>query len=144
MAKDRRFTTAEARRATLSDLDAAIGLLTRQHGKEALFHTLQGVGVTAAPVRDELDALACPHLKERCWFREIEMSDVGTHRYPGYLFKMLRTPDDVRQPPCELGEHNEEIYLDLLRYSRSEYERMVDAGLVGTGYRAKVLGLDDG
>ncbi|MDA0270727.1 MAG: CoA transferase [Chloroflexi bacterium] len=144
LATDGRFATAEARRAALSDLDAAIGLLTRQQGKEALFHALQQAGVTAAPVRDELGALACPHLAERRWFREIEMSDVGTHRYPGYLFKMLRTPDDVRLPPCKLGEHNEEIYLDLLQYSRSEYERMVEAGLVGTGYRAKVLGRDEG
>ncbi len=139
-----RYAAAEARRSARADLDAAIGLLTKQHDKEALFQTLQQAGVTAAPVRDELGALACPHLQERRWFREIEMLGVGTHRYPGYLFKMLRTRDDVRLPPCKLGEHNEEIYLDLLGYSRAEYERIVEAGLVGTSYLPSVLALNHG
>jgi crotonobetainyl-CoA:carnitine CoA-transferase CaiB-like acyl-CoA transferase len=144
LATDKRFATSEARRAARAELDATVGRLTERHEREPLFHALQQAGVTASPVRDELDALACPHLQDRRWFREIEMPRVGTHRYPGYLFKMLRTPDEVRLPPCKLGEHNEEIYRDLLGYSREEYERMIAAGLVGTSYPPSVLGQDAG
>ena len=116
-----------------------IASLTRPHDKESLFHRLQHAGVVAGPVRDELDALACPQLEARDWFREIDMPGVGTHRYPGYLFKLSRTSDDVRMPPCKLGEHNEEIYRSLLGYSDNEYEHLVDSGLVGATYPPSLL-----
>ncbi|MFN8639977.1 MAG: hypothetical protein U0360_11150 [Dehalococcoidia bacterium] len=61
------------------------------------------------------------------------------HRYPGYQFKMRGTRDDARLPPARLGEHNEEIYLDLLGYDRAEYDALVERGLVGTRYSPEVL-----
>jgi crotonobetainyl-CoA:carnitine CoA-transferase CaiB-like acyl-CoA transferase len=100
---------------------------------------LQAAGVTAAPLHDELDALADQQLAARDWFREIEMPTVGTHRYPGYLFKMRNTPDDIRLPPPLLGEHNEEVYLEIMGYSREQYEALVRQGLVGTTYSADIL-----
>jgi len=139
LALDERFTTAEARREHRADLDAAVGALTSNCDKEQLFHALQRAGVIAAPVHDELEALACPQLEARDWFREITMEGVGTHRYPGYLVRMLRTPEEVRLPPCRLGEHNEEIYLDLLGYSREEYDALVAKELVGTRYTEAIL-----
>ena len=39
-----------------------------------------------------------------------------------------------------LGEHNEQIYLDLLGYERDEYEALEAAGLVGTRYPESLLG----
>ncbi len=95
--------------------------------------------MNAAPVNNEVEALADPQLNARDWFKTIEMPTVGTHRYPGYLFKMERTPDEVRLPPPLLGQHNEEIYLDLLGYSREEYDAMVAKGIVGTTYSPEVL-----
>jgi crotonobetainyl-CoA:carnitine CoA-transferase CaiB-like acyl-CoA transferase len=139
LARDERFATAESRRTHRTDLDAAVGTLTRNRDKEQLFHALQQAGVVATPVHDELEALACPQLEERDWFREITMEGVGTHRYPGYLFKMLHTPDEVRLPPCRLGEHNEEVYLKLLGYSREEYDSLVAKELVGTRYTSAIL-----
>lgn len=139
LALEERFATAELRRQHRAELDAAVGALTRNCDKEQLFHALQRAGVIATPVHDELEALACPQLEARDWFREIEMEGVGVHRYPGYLFKMRHTPDEVRLPPCRLGEHNEEIYLDLLGYSRKEYDSLVAKELVGTRYTAAIL-----
>ena len=95
--------------------------------------------MTSAPLHNEMEALADEQLAARGWFREIEMPTVGTHRYPGYLFRMERTPDDVQLPPPLLGEHNEEVYLDLLGYSREQYDALVAKGLVGTSYPPEVL-----
>ena len=52
---------------------------------------------------------------------------------------MRNTSDEVRLPPPRLGEHNEEVYIDLLGYSREEYEALVERGLVGTRYPAEIL-----
>ena len=139
LAADARYASAAGRREHRVELEASIGELTGVRDKEALFHELQAAGVCAAPVRDALEILADPQLAARNWFREIHMPTVGTHRYPGYLFKMRNTSDEVRLPPPRLGEHNEEIYVDLLGYSRDEYDSLLERGLIGTRYPDEVL-----
>jgi len=139
LASDERFAASDSRWRHRDALDTELGAFTRSHDKEVLFRQLQAAGVNAAPVHNEIEALADEQLAARDWFREITMPTVGTHRYPGYLFKMANTPDDVRLPPPLLGEHNEEIYLDLLGYSREELDAMIAKGLVGTTYPAEVL-----
>ena len=93
--------------------------------------------VTAAPVHNELDALASEQLAAREWFEETEYPGVGTHQYPGLLFKMANTPNRVRTPPPKLGEHSREIYRDLLGYSAAEYEALEARRLVGEELRAR-------
>ena len=139
LAGDPRYASAAGRREHRVELEAGIGELTATRDKEALFHELQAVGVCAAPVRDSLEILEDRQLSARNWFREIHMPTVGTHRYPGYLFKLRNTSDEVRLPPPRLGEHNEELYLDLLGYSREEYDSFVERGLVGTRYPDEIL-----
>ena len=139
LAAEPRYASAAGRREHRVELDASIGELTATRDKEALFHELQSAGVCAAPVRDSLEILGDAQLNAREWFREIHMPTVGTHRYPGYLFKMRNTSDEVRLPPPRLGEHNEEVYLDLLGYSREEYDSFVERGIVGTRYPDEIL-----
>jgi crotonobetainyl-CoA:carnitine CoA-transferase CaiB-like acyl-CoA transferase len=138
LAADERFADAAARLRNRDALDAWLRDLTCSHDKEHLFRALQAVGVIAAPLHDELEALADEQLNARGWFREITMPGVGTHRYPGYVFKLRNTADDVRLPPARLGEHSEAIYLDLLGYSRAEYDALFARGFVGTKYAAGV------
>ena len=134
LAADARYATIEARREHRAELDAALGALTQDRDAEVLFHALQAAGVCAAPTHSATQALVDAQLNERAFFRELTMPGVGSHRYPGMLFKLAETPDDIRLPPPLLGEHNEEIYIDLLGYSREEYESFVERGFVGTRY----------
>ena len=64
---------------------------------------------------------------------------VGTHRYPGLTFTMSRTPNQLRTPPAKLGEHNREIYCDLLGYTDDEVAELEAKGLVGTAYPDELL-----
>jgi crotonobetainyl-CoA:carnitine CoA-transferase CaiB-like acyl-CoA transferase len=139
LASDERLATQGSRWQHRDVLDASLAELTRPRDKTELFHALQSAGVIAGPLMTELDALASPQLEARDWFEEITREDLGTHRYPGLLFKMRNTPNHVRRPPPKLGEHNEEVYLDMLGYSREEYDALVAKGLVGTTYDPAVL-----
>ncbi len=139
LAEDGRFRTAADRLRNRDELDVVLAELTRERDKEQLFHQLQAEGVCAAPTRSALEALADPQLNARGFFPEVTMPGVGTHRYPGMLFKMANTPSEVRLPPPRLGEHNEYVYLDLLGYSREQYDALVDRGLVGTSYPSELL-----
>jgi crotonobetainyl-CoA:carnitine CoA-transferase CaiB-like acyl-CoA transferase len=137
--EDDRFATIAARLEHRRDLDAALGRLTVSWDKFELFHALQARGVIAGPVMDELDALASPQLDARGWFEDVTQPGVGTHRHPGLLFKMTGTPNGIRRPPPALGEDNEDVYLNLLGYSREDYEALVAKGLVGTTYSDELL-----
>ena len=139
IATDDRFISAEQRLAHRDELDAKLSSLTKVHHKEELFHTLQGAGVVATPVNDPLDALNDPHLNARGFFEEITVPGIGTHRYPGMTIKMAHTPSEIRMPPVKLGQHNEEIYLDLLGYEPEELEKLKTKGIVGTSFPSDIL-----
>ena len=139
LASDERFQTSQRRWMEAAALDAELGNYTRAHDRHDLFHALQRAGVTAAPLHDELDALASEQLAAREWFEETEYPGVGTHPYPGLLFRMANTPNRVRTPPPKLGEHSREIYLELLGYSAAEYEALEARWLVGEGYAPGVV-----
>ncbi|HJM88597.1 MAG TPA: CoA transferase [Dehalococcoidia bacterium] len=136
---DPRFATSAARLEHRDDLDVAIAALVADRDKEQLFHELQAANVVAAPLRDTVEALDDPQLNARGFFEELETPGRGPHRYPGLMFNMAQTPNHLRTPPVRLGEHNEEIYLDLLGYSRDEYDAMVESGLIGTRYPESLL-----
>ena len=139
LATDERFRTSGGRVEHRKALDEAVGEATRGHDKERLFHALQAVRVAAGPVHDDLAATHSPQLEARGFFEELTMEGVGTHRYPGIFTKWANTPNWIRTPPVKLGENNEEIYLDLLGYSRQEYDDLCARGLVGTSYTPEVL-----
>ncbi len=136
---DTRFAHAEARVANSEALDELIAQETKVWIKEDLFHKLQEAGICAAPLNDPFDALSDRHLREVGFFERMTIEGVGTHRYPGLTFTMSRTPNQLRTPPAKLGEHNREIYCDLLGYSEDELEELNKKGLVGTSYPDELL-----
>jgi crotonobetainyl-CoA:carnitine CoA-transferase CaiB-like acyl-CoA transferase len=132
---DRRFHTAQARLHNVAALDEAISALTREHDKEPLFHALQNLGVCATPVRSAVEVLADPQLVARRFFETLPTADAQLpYRYPGLLFRMARTPNHLRTGPVRLGEHNREIYCDLLGYTPEQLQALQQQGLVGTAF----------
>ena len=134
-AADSRFASAESRRANVAALDARIAAATADRDKDVLFHALQAAGVCAAPTRNAVEALTDPHLLDRGFFETLATGDAGEpYRYPGLMFRMRHTPNALRTPPVRLGEHNREIYCDLLGYSQAEFEALQRRGLVATAF----------
>ena len=137
--EDPRFHSARTRRDQVAELDEALSALTRGHDKEHLFHTLQAAGVCATPVRRAVEVLEDPQLNTRGFFEALPTADAqDMYRYPGLLFRMLRTPNALRSGPVRLGEHNREIYCDLLGYSPEQLAALAEKGLVGTAFPPEV------
>ena len=135
LAAEPRFASAAQRRQNLAALDEAIAAATRGRDKEELFHRLQAAGVCAAPTHNAVQALADAQLDARGFFEKLPTGDEGAvHRYPGLMFRMFRTPNRLRTPPVKLGEHNHDIYCDLLGYSESDYAALRERGLVAESF----------
>ena len=135
LSSDARFASQEARHRHAGALDALVSGACAPRDKEDLFHELQARGVCAAPTRNAVEALEDPHLNARGFFEPLATADEGKpFRYPGLTFRMRNTPNHLRTPPVRLGEHNREIYCDLLGYTPEELAELEARGLVATTF----------
>jgi len=132
LVKDERFLDTISRCGHQDELDQIIEQWTSQKDPHSVMLTLQEEGVAAGVVLNDRDALSDPHLKERGFFEELTHPDTGTHRYPGIMWKMSKTPNSIRTRPCCLGEHNEYVYKELLGVSDEEYAQLAKEGHIGT------------
>lgn len=133
-ASDAKFSTQAGRFKRRRELDQRITQWTRQHENQWAMARLQSFGVPAGVLNDERDAYADPHLNARGFFETLTHPDTGTHRYPGIVWKMAKTPNKIRTPPPMLGEHNKYAYAELLGVPPEEYKRLEAAGHIGDEY----------
>ncbi len=61
---------------------------------------------------------------------EIDQPASGKVVVPGSPLKLSKTPVNVKDPAPALGEHNSEIYSELLGYSEHEIKELADDGII--------------
>jgi crotonobetainyl-CoA:carnitine CoA-transferase CaiB-like acyl-CoA transferase len=129
---DARFADSLGRWQNQDELDRLVEEWTVQHTHYEVMSILQAAGVAAAPALTSPELNADPHLKERRFFENITIPEVGTHPYPGMFFKMSKTPGRVRMPAPRLGQHNEYVLGELLGMSKDEMARLAEQKVIGT------------
>jgi crotonobetainyl-CoA:carnitine CoA-transferase CaiB-like acyl-CoA transferase len=130
LAADRRLGTVEGRRAARSEIDAALSAWARGEDGEAAMHRLQGVGVPAGLVQTARDWVERDEqLAARGWFREVEHSLYGKLPVDAFPAKFGLTPLDSYSPAPLFGEHNFEVYPELLGMTEAEIAEAVADGL---------------
>lgn len=132
------FSSELARRNHQDELDENLGQWTKQRDKKEVMRLLQGHGVPAGAVLTQEEVHQDPQFKERDFFQELTQADSGTHLYAGVPVKLSRTPNSIRMPPVQLGEHNEYIYKELLGLTEAEYAKLEKEGNIGTEYPSHV------
>ena len=129
---DPRFATNEARRENHDDLDRIISEWTIGLEAYDLTRKLQRLGVPAGPVLRGPDLLQDAHYKDRGTFVTVDHPQVGPKQYPGIPWKMSATPGVVRWPSPTLGQHNREVYGELLGLTGLEIDQLDQTGIIGT------------
>lgn len=133
-ARQERYATMPGRLRHHDDLDRHLSAWTStQEARKAMEH-LQEYGVAAGMVFFEDDAYGDPQLNHRGFFETVTHRECGTHRYPGMLWKMSKTPGSIRSAACCLGEHNDYVYRQLLGMHDSDLERLRRQGHIGDTY----------
>ena len=125
-AGDPRFTDTPGRHRHHSELDELIAKWTRQHTPYEVMHALQDVGVAAGPVMGVTDLMADPHLIERGFVVEVDHPEVGRRTVAGLPTKFSAMPRlGYFSAPC-LGQHNQEVFQELLGLGDREYQRLAE------------------
>jgi crotonobetainyl-CoA:carnitine CoA-transferase CaiB-like acyl-CoA transferase len=128
---DERYATTTARLVHEDELDLAIDAATRKWNKFDLAARLQAVGVPAAAVQkpaERIDADA----NTAAWglWPTVQHREMGEVRVDGEPVHMSETDWVIaRGSPC-LGEHNEQVYGELLGLSSAEIDELRADGVI--------------
>ena len=132
LSADPRFATLAGRLENEDQLDDLISGWTVDKKAYDLCHLLQREGVAASPVMGGPDLLADPHYAARGTFVRINHEQVGEKTYPGIPWKMSATPGKARWASPTLGQHNRQIYGELLAMPTDDITALEEQGIIGT------------
>jgi crotonobetainyl-CoA:carnitine CoA-transferase CaiB-like acyl-CoA transferase len=86
--------------------------------------------VAAAPIYDAEQLLADPQMQARAVYPAVPDPDLGSMRVQAPVPRFSATPGRIEHLGPALGEHNDEVYLDLLGLDADRYRRMRDSGVI--------------
>ena len=128
---DPRYATHVARGANQIELDALIGDWTRtltiaEVGALMIEHSVPAGQVYRAP-----EMIADPHFQARGAIVEVETERFGKLKMQGTFPHLSETPGSIRRPaPSIVGQHNAEVYGELLNLGAEDLARLKAAGAI--------------
>jgi crotonobetainyl-CoA:carnitine CoA-transferase CaiB-like acyl-CoA transferase len=128
-AKDAKYSTLKGRIEHQEDMDQGIQQWTETLTKYELAAKAQGAGVRAMPVQSSEDRVEHdPQLRERQMYTEMEHPMLGTWKFQNAPFKLSKSPAQMHRPPPMVGQHNIEVFVDLLGMSPGEVREAYQDG----------------
>ena len=128
--EDPRFRTNRDRLAHVDELDQIVSDWVEQRTQVECIEQLVAAEVAVAPVADFQQLAEDPHLLARNTLVEIEDSELGSLRMPDVLPKLSDTPGRIRHAGLKMGEHNQEIYTELLGLNAQEMADLKADGII--------------
>jgi crotonobetainyl-CoA:carnitine CoA-transferase CaiB-like acyl-CoA transferase len=100
------------------------------HEAKELFSSGQQWRIPFAMVLGIDELMPDPQYRARGFFQEIDHPVAGRLHYPGAPFRMSQTPWRVVRPAPLLGEHNEEIYMGTLVFTKEDLALLRGKGII--------------
>jgi formyl-CoA transferase len=130
LATDERYATHGARGQNMADLDELIAQWSATLKAEELLERLHDNGVPAGRIFKARDMLADPHFAAREAIVRLAHPELGEFAMHNVVPKLSASPGRVRHVGPELGEHNDEIYRDLLGLDDDALSSLRAAGVI--------------
>ena len=128
---DARYETHLARGHNQLELDERINAWTATLTVDEVDALMIKYSIPAGRVYRAPEMLADPHFQARDAIIEVETERYGKLKMQGAFPKMSATPSGVRSPaPSTVGQHNAEIYGELLGMEAQELDRLKAAGAI--------------
>lgn len=127
---DPRFATHQARGEHMEELDGMIADWTRQRSAEEILSTMHEAGVPAGKVYTAKDMMEDPQFAARENIVWVEDPEIGPIPMQNVVPRLSETPGAVRSTGPALGQHNAEIYSELLGISPEEQASLRERGVI--------------
>ncbi|WP_244932115.1 CoA transferase [Nocardioides sp. W7] len=112
------------------ELDDHISVWTGKHDADALLALLHEGGVPAGRIFTAADMLADPHFIARDAIVRVPDPKFGELAMQNVVPKLSATPGSVRWTGPELGQHNDEVYGDLLGLDADRLAALAADGVI--------------
>jgi crotonobetainyl-CoA:carnitine CoA-transferase CaiB-like acyl-CoA transferase len=123
------YATHVERMQNREELDKIAEEWVAEHTYEECFEIL-GNEVPVGPIYSIKDIFEDPHYRERGNIIEVPDKLWGKVKMQGIVPKMSLTPGEVKWIGPELGEHNFEVYKNILGFSESEIKDLKEKGVI--------------
>jgi formyl-CoA transferase len=130
LADDPRLRHNDGRSAHADEIDAAIEAWTRTRSQADVLEALATAEIPSGPIMSIADIAEDPHYAARGMFQTLPMPDGTPLRVPAIVPRLSRTPGGSHRLGPEIGEHNDEIYGELLGISAQERARLRERGVI--------------
>jgi len=127
--EDPRFKDRKEREKYIEELTRIIEDWTSKHAKHEVMKVMGEAGVPCGAVLDSVELLNDPHLKERGMVVTVDHPVRGKFTMPGCPVKLEDSPAEVESAPL-LGQHNAEIYAQMLGLKDSDLEQLKQQGVI--------------
>ena len=94
--------------ARYAEVFQAFGEWAATRTKQEIYHACQELRIAASPVNTMADVAESTQLAAREWFGEVEAGG-QTLTAPGFPYRLMGTPCEVRMPAPSLGQHTDEV-----------------------------------
>jgi crotonobetainyl-CoA:carnitine CoA-transferase CaiB-like acyl-CoA transferase len=128
---DPRYDSLEKRRDRREEVNELVSAFTRQHTVAELETLLTAHQVPNAPILGIRDALAQPQAVEREMVVETEHQTLGKVPIVNRAIKFPGEQQPVPSAPPVLGQHTEEVLIEVLELSEEQIKKLRASNIVG-------------
>ena len=129
-AEDERYATHNARGENQEELDSMISGWTKEHTVDEVLELLKEAGVPASKVFTAQDMVEDPHYAARENVVTVQDPEIGPFPMQNVVPRLIDTPGKVRWTGPALGQHNDEVYGEVLGLSEEEREALRERGVI--------------
>ena len=129
-AEDERYATHNARGENQEELDSMISGWTKEHTVDEVLEVLKEAGVPASKVFTAQDMVEDPHYAARENVVTVQDPEIGPFPMQNVVPRLVETPGKVRWTGPALGQHNDEVYGEVLGLSEEEREALRERGVI--------------
>jgi succinyl-CoA---D-citramalate CoA-transferase len=130
LAEDEKYMTHSARGANQVELDDIISEWTKTIDGAELEDMMSECGIPSGKIYRAPEMLEDAHFKAREAIIKTQHPKFGELLMQNVAPKLSATPGSIRRPGPELGQHNEEIYRNVLNYDDDRIAALSAAGII--------------
>lgn len=130
LAADERFSTNPSRVQNRTALRTLLEPIIAQQTRDQWIEKLSAAGLVCGPIHDVASALSHPQLRERDMVVDMEHPTVGPLTLLGSPWTLSDTPIAPEKPPPLLGQHTQQILMELLGFSAERIQELGEAEVI--------------
>jgi succinyl-CoA---D-citramalate CoA-transferase len=127
---DPRFATLRARVEHADDINAIVAAWVKQHTAADVEAMLVAAQVPVTRAHSIADIVADPHYAARADIVSVDDPSIGAVRMQAVYPRLSETPGQIQRGAPKLGEHNREVYGELLGLSADEIAQLEAEGII--------------